>query len=286
MGKTSIEWTEHSANPIRFRMKDTGKVVHFCVKKSTGCAHCYSESLSRRWGAPEFVNRNLDRVECFLDERVLERIERRRKPTKFFLCDMTDWFGGWVPEQFIDRIIVTIGRCREHAFQLLTKRADRMAEYFNARYVRGRINDVACQDGSAVWLNDAGKPVGPKWPLPNLWLGVSCENQATAEERIPHLLKTPAAIRFLSVEPLIEYVDLSPWLDKLDWVICGCESGHKRRYMSLDWATNLGGQCAAYGTAFFMKQMEIDGKVSGDIEAFPTELRVRQFPQIERTVTT
>lgn len=135
--------------------------------------------------------------------------------------------------------------------------------------------------------------VGEVVPHPNLWLGASCEDQATADERIPHLLKVSAAVRFLSCEPLLGPVDFirpMPSEDRvalgrghpaeIDWVIVGCESGHSRRPMEQAWAEDIARQCEAAGVAFFMKQMLIDNKVSGDIETFPQPLQARRFPNV------
>lgn len=287
MSKTSIEWTEHSANPIRFRLKDTGKTVHFCVKESSGCAHCYSETISRRWGSPEFIARNLDKVECFLDEKVLKAILKRRKPTTFFLADMTDWMGSWVPDEFIDKILATVALCPQHTFQLLTKRAGRMAKYFAIGKDRRNAIYSAAEQVSKKWYPSW---LSDPWPLQNLWLGVSCENQVTADERIPHLLRTPAAVRFVSAEPLIGPIDLklgserwrcsqcgfvgSPddeicmgrcghcWheLDEredcgIGWVIAGGESGSRARPCEVEWIRSLVRQCREAEVPCFTKQL-------------------------------
>lgn len=299
--KTSIEWVKsadgsqgHSANPIRFRLKSSGKVVHFCVKHSSGCANCYSETLGHRWGSPEFIARNLDKVEPFLDEAVLQSILRRRKPTTWFLADMTDWMAEWVPDEFIDKIFATAALCPHHTFQLLTKRAERLPAYMAM---------VEEEKDMQRWINAAvdltkSPCVGHladelEYPLKNLWLGVSCENQATADERIPHLLRTRAAVRFVSAEPLLGPMDLSkylqtgrcksvgpetyqgrcglpeghdgnhtlliptgyPWLHGgLEWLIVGGESGHGARPMHPRWAADLRDQCQAAAAPFFFKQ--------------------------------
>ena len=133
-----------------------------------------------------------------------------------------------------------------------------------------------------AFINDGGSI------MHNIWLGVSVENQEMADKRIPQLLKIPAKVRFLSVEPMLGPVDLAKWFwsmmtDEgkcaLDWVICGCESGRKRRPMAENWSRSLKDQCAAAGVNFFMKQMQMAGKVTGDIDQFPEDLRVREFPK-------
>lgn len=298
MGKTSIEWTEHSANPIRFRLKDTGKTVHFCVKHSSGCGHCYAETMSRRWRAPEFIAHNLSKVECFLDEGVLQSILRRRKPTTYFLCDMTDWMGNWVPDEFIDRMLAALAMSPQHTFQLLTKRAERLERYFADPDVEMRILDCLIPlvgkqgefkgQGRTNWMDGHERLL----PLPNVWLGVSCENQATADDRIPHLIKTPAAVRFVSAEPLLGPIDLARSLALanygritaigqvyiwLDWVIIGGESGRQARRCDMAWIRALLDQCQSAGTAAFLKQLGSKCTLTGKYDKRDGVFRVVPF---------
>lgn len=265
MKRTSIEWTDFSSNPIRFR--DAAGLTPF------------------------------------LDERELKHILNAKtvggeavSGKRAFVSDMTDVFGEWVPDEMRDRLFAVMALRPDVTFQLLTKRPERMAEYFRTT----RTNLIATAAGVGNHF---------PWPLPNLWLGTSVENQATADERIPHLLATPAAVRFLSVEPLLGPVDLarvsSPcgytdaphafdclshdlargrWFEgdgerarAVDWVIVGAESGSGRRPMAEEWAHSLVEQCAAAGVNCFVKQVEVGGKVSGEVETFPLTLRVREF---------
>lgn len=266
MGKTSIEWTDESSNPIKFRMKETGKVGWACIKKSAGCMHCYSERFNKRFGTGHgFTVSNMDLVEPFLDEKELARLQRLKGPRKVFICDMTDIFGEFVPTQFIIRVFDVMIKCPDITFQVLTKRADRMHELLSAK---------------SFFLNGV--------PPSNIWLGVSVENQQAADERIPLLLKTPAAVRFLSCEPLLGPIDLG-LLDcptcggsgevsgnyfaedgmetcrecggkgtnnnpKIDQVIAGGESGYGARPMFPDWARGQRDQCLAAGVPFLFKQ--------------------------------
>ena len=209
---------------------------------------------------------NLEKVEFFIDEKILAEPLRRKKPATIFVGDMFDLFHEAIPQELIAMVFGVIASAGWHTFQVLTKRATRMQaliadvseESFgcsvNEEWYVNRLNGV---DG--LW----------NWPLPNLWLGVSVESQQYADERIPLLLQTPAAVRFLSVEPMLEAVDINDRRDwherqpsvkpkdspRIDWVICGGESGPGARPFNLAWAESLQEQCKAAGVAFFMKQM-------------------------------
>jgi len=285
MGKTSIEWTDRSINPIRF---GNG---HFCQKISPGCAHCYSSRLQPRFGNPEFGGRGGKAPHVtdeprgsgvWLDQSKLHEILSLRKPNKIFWADMTDLFGEWVPDEFIDLCFATMALAGEQTHQVLTKRPERMLAYFNRVDNELRIyqamESLADEHGIADFLFDI-------WPLPNVWLGVSCEDQQRADERIPYLLKTAAEVRFLSCEPLLGQIDLSRACPcgeycngGLDWVITGCESGPKRRPYSLEWDADIQEQCRKAGIAFFRKQISINGMVSKEMEEWEPQWRVRQFP--------
>jgi protein gp37 len=335
MSKTSIEWTDWSVNPIRALNKRTGKVGHFCQMVSPGCAHCYASRWQPRFGMPEYAGEGKLRVlpvvdqdgdvqinedlELFLDAEVLLKVFRRRKPTRIFWCDMTDLFGSWVPDEWLDVCFCAMALTPQHPHQVLTKRADRLGLYMlqpdrkrliaeKAMALSNLLASVSGNHQDRIKLDDFSAAFKGPGPIRNVWLGVSVEDQQRADERIPLLLKTPAAIRFLSCEPLLGPVDLTririplgaesfmtrsalhaidglnkgketPGRDKrIDWVIAGSESGHGRRAMLQGWPEALAEQCATAGVAFFMKQMAIEGKVTGDVECFPKKLQVRQYP--------
>jgi len=227
--KTPIEWTEMSANPIRARLKaDRSKVGHYCEKVNLGCTNCYASRMQRRFGLPMFGSgQHRDKVELFLDETVLERIRKRRTPTVWFLCDMTDLFGEFVNAEWIAAILRVVDDCPQHTFQLLTKRPERIREHWSP-FEFGRSPAIR----------------------PNVHLGTSVSDQGTATQAIPELLKCRdlAPVLFLSCEPLVGSVDLQPWLwvhdymgdpdvpggmmpivdpadNSPDWVIVGGESG-------------------------------------------------------------
>jgi protein gp37 len=197
----------------------------------------------------------------------LDQPLRWRKPRRVFVCSMGDLFHEDVHFRFIEMVWRRMVVTDRHTYQILTKRPRRLFDFYD------------------YWRK------GPDFDFeqPNLWLGVSAENQATANKRIPILLNTPAAVRFVSVEPMLESVDLTAWMNpdpelyyatgpELNWVIIGCESGPGRRPMELEWAVDLVNQCQEAGVPAFVKQLPIDGKVSHDPSEWPKELRVREYP--------
>ena len=275
MGVTSIEWTDRSINPVRARLGDaTG---HYCEKVSAGCTHCYASGMQPRFGMPPFeTQRRLD-VEPFFDAARLNEVLRRKKPTRWFWCDMSDLFGPWVPDAWIDQCFAVMALTPQHTHQILTKRPERMREYFGVHDGPVRLGDFI-DDGTPDLrdrLDDASGAFGAchanleapgRWPLPNVWLGTSVEDQATANARIPILLDTPAAVRFVSAEPLLGPVDFSPYLPVLtiggveleqwlDLVIVGGESGPGARPCDVAWIRSVVAQCKLAAVPVFVKQL-------------------------------
>lgn len=311
MNKTGIEWTQFSANPFKFRDAE-GNIVWGCVKHSAGCAHCYSETLAKRYGrGGPFTRERMRGLTPFACEKEL-RSMLTHKPVRDKMCfvgDMTDLFGEWVTDDMLDKLFAVFAFRQDVTWQVLTKRPERMADYllsFRNRKSMDRIDAAARTLGRTVQFTtlDGRVLLNHDWPLKNVHLGTSVENQAAADERIPHLLRTPAAVRFLSCEPLLGPVEIDKgrrsWLGSftgtglatgekrfmpgIDWVIVGSESGPRRRPMEQAWAESLVEQCKAAGVACFMKQTEVNGKVTGDIELFPEALRVREFPTVKAEV--
>lgn len=284
MAESSIEWTDATWNPV------TG-----CTRASAGCDNCYAVKMTKRLAAmgqakySGLVNVSKNHfngvVKCHEDALTIPL--KWRKPQRIFVNSMSDLFHKDVPFEFIDKVFAVMALAPQHTFQILTKRPERMAEYFeiNKSAVTLFIDRApSCDNGK--WCDLARhmslRPGFRCFPLPNVWLGTSVENQATAEERIPHLLRVPAAVRFLSCEPLLGPVDLTRlavrrnFIDCLscdyhdgqgtiiagppsgtgpiDWVICGGESGPKARPMDPVWARSLRDQCVAAGVPFFFKQ--------------------------------
>ncbi|CAN7333051.1 phage Gp37/Gp68 family protein [Bosea sp. LjRoot90] len=290
-----IEWTDASWTPVRAKHKATGKVGWHCTHATPGCVHCYAEGMNKRLGTGlPFKPGHAGEIELFLDEAMLLAPLRWKKPRMIFVCSMTDLFADFVPDEWIDRIFAVMALTPQHTYQVLTKRAARMRAYMAEREELLVAADdegggpiaravIALADTERRSIPIALSHVNPtqnRWPLRNVWLGVSAEDQRRADERIPDLLATPAAVRFVSAEPLLGPIDFRSPLyrdainythqsflrdpaepddyryhsAKLDWIIVGGESGQGARPMHPDWARQIRDQCAAAGTAFFFKQ--------------------------------
>jgi len=292
---TKIEWCDETWNPV------TG-----CEKVSQGCKHCYAERQWPRFHGREWVDvplkgqiaetyseiktvniqRPFTHVMCHPER--LEQPLRWSRARRIFVNSISDLFHEAVPYDFIDHVFAVMAICPSHTFQILTKRPARMLEYLaadhRAAYVEGRAKRIARERNASI---PAGKTL--RWPLPHVWLGVSVEDQSTADERIPLLLETPAAVRWVSAEPLLGPVDLTRIVDgrqrralrrnaieakeanpahaelvaslgpdypytRIDWVVVGGESGPKARPMHPDWAYSLQSQCESAGVPFNFKQ--------------------------------
>jgi protein gp37 len=220
LSATKIEWATDTWNPVRARRTADGKVGWHCEKISAGCAHCYAETFNARrlpgGGTGLHYSQKLrHHVETFVDEKVLRQPLSWRKPRRVFVCSMTDLFGEWVTDEQIDRVFGVMACSRAHTYMVLTKRAERMREYMASRAKSARYWKAAARSVgySLEFELDQGAPISlVPFPLPNVWLGVSVEDQAAADERIPVLLDTPAAVRFVSAEPLLGPINFTPHL--------------------------------------------------------------------------
>ena len=208
---SKIEWTECTWNPV------TG-----CSKISPGCLHCYAERMARRLQAMGQRNYR-NGFEVTLHPDMLELPLKWKRSRSIFVNSMSDLFHEEVPLDFIKRTFAVMAQARQHRFQVLTKRAERLAE------VAGQLN----------------------WPE-NVWMGVTVENKDYLE-RIDHLRRVPARIKFLSIEPLLSGI---PYLnlEGIDWVIVGGESGPGARPMREEWAVEVRDHCLRQGVPFFFKQ--------------------------------
>jgi protein gp37 len=267
---TKIQWTNKTWNPI------VG-----CTKVSEGCQNCYAEKMAARLASMDqgkymavidYKNKKWNGDTAF-DHTQLNKPLSWTKPRMIFVCSMGDLFHESISFSQILEVIFVTHKCPQHTFQILTKRPERMREFFTE------------------W-----KPNPFYMSMKNVWLGVTAENQEQADKRIPVLLQIPAAIRFVSIEPMLEPVDLTelnslkvaaPLLrynsltgnahlsgrvyefnsdgerlngEKLDWVICGSESGSRRRPMDFDWAVSIKDQCVKNGVPFFFKQRYIGSR--------------------------
>lgn len=250
---TGIEWTDATWNPV------TG-----CTEVSPGCDHCYAKTFAERWrGTPgHYFEHGFD-VQLRPDK--LGQPLRWKKPRRIFVNSMSDLFHDQVDVAYIADVFAVMATTQRHTYQLLTKRHARMHSLLSRDDFWRHVIDTV----RAKWSPEAAAQVASRgWPLPNVWLGVSAENQQWADIRIPALLDTPAAVRFVSAEPLLgpidlgmnecdhhrqRHIDVGCWLG-LDWVIVGGESGRGARPMHPDWARGLRDQCQDAGVAFLFKQ--------------------------------
>jgi protein gp37 len=237
---TKIEWVK---NPDGTK-GETWNPVTGCTKISEGCAHCYAERMSKRLAGRCGYPGTPHNFDATLHPDRLDEPLKWRKPRRVFVCSMGDLFHEDVPTDFIWRVIQTCYEAKQHTFQVLTKRPKRALDVLTR---------------SAWWNNDTPQ---------NIWLGVTAENQEQADKRISTILQIPAAVWFVSVEPMLGPVDLSEWINPqgatarddparyslLDWVICGGESGPDARPMHPAWARSLRDQCQMAGVPFFFKQ--------------------------------
>jgi len=310
--RTSIQWTDATWNPIRAR--GDGKVGWHCEKVSPGCAHCYSERLNGRLGnGLSYTKGNRESIELSLDEKILFQPLHWRSSRRVFVCSMTDLFADFILDAWLDRMFAVMALCPQHTFQVLTKRAGRMREYLRNEERPDSVDEAA---GS---LDACHANLDGRWPLPNVWLGISAEDQERADERLPLLLETPAAVRFVSYEPALGPVEFQAnrgWLEpfqetdpmlkrtpRVDWLIIGGESGRGARPMNIAWAREILAQCHAAGIPVFVKQLGrhvLDGPVSefagvtvqscerlrdpkgSDPSEWPVDLRVREWPNERR----
>lgn len=212
MNRSSIEWTQFTSNPIRVWNKQSGKRGTFCVHASAGCERCYSERHNVwRGSGLQFIAQNVPHVEWELNEAELRRWRRLQPGDLVFAFDMTDVFLEHIPLALVERCFAEMALSLG-TFQLLTKRAARMRELLSDTSAGG-FADRVCRE--AARLSGDPRDAVQYWPLPNVWLGVSAEDQKNADARIPHLLDTPAAVRFLSAEPLLGALDLTRWLEPI-----------------------------------------------------------------------
>ena len=260
MNRTGIEYLDFTWNPV------TG-----CTPVSDGCDNCWARAMHNR---KLFGNRPFKEVTLHPDR--LDEPFQRNKPARIGVCFMGDLFHKDIHRDFILRVWHVMERSPQHTFLVLTKRAERMHYWIN-EWLPGAL--------TLAYFHEVHK-----LPLPNVWLGVSIEDQATADERIPWLLKTPVAHRWVSYEPALGPIDLEKYLlpacidprgthdpedcDErfLDWLVCGGESGPHARPMHLEWARSVRDQCRSAGVSFYMKQMS-------KRKPIPDDLMIREFPK-------
>lgn len=289
MENSHIQWTDHTFNPW------IG-----CTKVSPGCLHCYAEALNKRWaggenwgaGAPRRRTSATNWLEpikwnTMSERRIALNLETPRP--RVFCASLADWLDPEVDIEWLADLLELVHACPFLDWLMLTKRPEEW---------RARLEAVAkywTKSGGNTaaywWLTDWLETKRDARPPLNVWIGTTVEDQVRADLRIPQLMAIPAAMRFLSCEPLLGPLDLEmiPYIGRtfdtpeiagrqVDWIICGGESGPGARAMDLEWARYLQRQCAGAGVKFFMKQLGGSRDKRGEIEDLPADLQVRQFP--------
>lgn len=252
MADTAIEWATKVWNPT------TG-----CDRVTPGCDHCYALTMAKRlkgMGSTKYQTDGDPRTSgpgfgLAIHEDTLGIPLGWRKPQRIFVNSMSDLFHADVPDEFIARVWAVMASAPRHTFQVLTKRHGRMRSLLSSEEFRLAVQRRIPHAGASPYVAAYWKT----WPLPNVWLGVSVEDQKRADLRVPALLDTPAAVRWLSCEPLLGPVDVinglgDGWLTGIDWIVAGGESGPGSRPMHPDWARSLRDQCQVAGVPFLFKQ--------------------------------
>jgi len=271
--KTGIGWTDATWNP-----------VIGCTKVSQGCKLCYAKTLhDQRHKAylagkkiPAQYARSFEYIQV-ISERLTDPY-RWRKPRRIFVNSMSDLFHEDLPFRYIAEVFTAMWQNPRHTFQVLTKRPGRLLEFYSWNYPPA----MAAAEARADWLGSG----------PNIWLGTSTENQETADQRIPLLKETPAAIRFLSCEPLLGPIDIlrhigtdrerkipgqGIWIPPaIGWVIIGGETGLGHRVMRIEWLEQIVEDCRAAGVPVFVKQDS--GGLPGGKGRIPDRLWIQRFP--------
>lgn len=301
--KTGISWTNTRHPDGTVTPGATWNPVSGCTKLSPECKFCYVDRDWHRWAhLPAYAGRKFTDVACHEDR--LDQPLRWQRPRRIFPCSTADLFHADVPDAFLDKIFAVMALCPQHTFPILTKRAERMQHYLSAP---GRREAIARAAGafparhSLDWVRADGRDGTtrggdpdertqwlPRWPLPNVHVGVTAGTQDSADTRIPFLLATPAAVRWISAEPLLEPLDVTRWIVQaraatghgasqppgtmvdgmelvgdrwirrvgLNWLVCGGESGSRKmaRPMHPQWARDLRDQCQDAGVPFYFKQ--------------------------------
>jgi protein gp37 len=307
---TGIQWTDETWNPIRG-----------CSRVSEGCRNCYAEKVAHRFSGAGMPYEGLTNAQGrwngairVVDEHLTKPLSWK-KPRRVFVNSMSDLFHENVADETISLVFAVMALAPQHTFQVLTKRPARMRDYLREM---SSDPDAFCFAWARESFEERSGQPADVWPLPNVWLGVSVEDEETADARITLLLQTPAALRFISAEPLLSPVNLNPHLyedQHLDWVIVGGESGYGARPCHRHWIALVLQQCRQAAVPCFVKQLgakyadeedgvggaafKTDQRVQADIKSrmygpltylkdlkggdmaeWPEALRVRQFPEV------
>jgi protein gp37 len=246
--KSKIEWTDATWNPI------VG-----CSRVSPGCSQCYAAIAAASARLQQFKQyqevAQWDGTVVFVENQLLKPFTWK-KPKKIFVCSMSDLFHPNIADEWRDQIFAVMAINSQHTFQVLTKRPENAVKYFansnRARWICHRALDIIRDEQNPLNFKYGVREVNIAVPLSNVWIGVTVENQAMASHRIPLLQQIPAALRWLSVEPLLEAVEID--FTNIDWCVVGGESGSGYRECKVEWIESIASQCAEFNLPLFVKQ--------------------------------
>lgn len=303
--KTGIQWTDATWNPLRG-----------CSRVSKGCEHCYAETVAHRFSGPGAPFEGLITVgkkgprwngNIMLVPEKLKQPLRWTRERMVFVNSMSDLFHENVSFDYIAAVFGVMAEAKTHTFQVLTKRPQRAKEFF--QWLHGAAFGNSCADDAflpykqyevGICLDKAAALTKhpklhhkkfPKWPLENVWLGVSAEDQKTADTRVPILLECPAAVHWVSYEPALGPVNFGPWVNDLHWIVVGGESGAGSRPFDWRWAQNVVLSCHKTNTKVFVKQLGTKPIMKGsgmpkpkkykgsDMAEWPQVIQVREYPK-------
>jgi len=304
MNRTGIQYLDYSWNPV------TG-----CTPIGTGCKNCWAQAMAKRlagMGIAGYDKQNPFKVTLHPDR--LDEPLSVKKPARIGVAFMGDLFHDNMPVDMIYAVLSVIESSPQHTYLMLTKRSYNAAKVITLQTYAGPVRKA----GYDILGPQKYVPYNTGFPFRNLWLGTSISCQEDADKNIPHLLQVPAAVRYLSIEPMVGPVILEdydkllgkPHLgrrylrktiipptrdtrtgerfpmkvveERIDWVICGCESGPKRRPCNIAWIRDVVSQCKNAGVKVFVKQLDIGNKVIEDINEFPEDLRIREYPEVNK----
>jgi len=264
---TKIEWVKNQDGT----QGKTWNPVTGCSPISEGCQNCYAKRMANRLRGQYGYPANEPFRVTLRPERLVDPLHWR-KPSMIFVCSMGDLFHEDVPFDYIDRVFAVMALCPWHTFQILTKRPRRAVGYMNdydgytdklgpiGEIMQDEFGWMTPEDAANIAPPGSELPKWPEWPLSNIWLGVTAENRPMWYERVPILKQIEAAKRFVSYEPALGPLG-EVNLTNIDWVICGSESGPKRRPAKVEWIRDLKDQCVDAGVPFFLKQIEINKEI-------------------------
>ena len=269
MNKTGIEYLNYTLN-----------LTHGCTNISQGCLHCWAKTTSKRpagMGVNGYSKGDSLKVVCCPEK--LQEPFKIKKPSRIGVSFMGDLFHKEVPDDFRDKVFAMMALNPLHSFLLLTKRPQKAFKYLTS----DRDFDSAANLLYDRYIRSLSEPLFSMGeitlPLGNVWIGTTVENQPAADNRLSVLAQIHVAVKFISFEPMLSEIKVGSFmLSQFQWAIIGAESGPGKRPCKIEWVRDLVRQCKDAGVPVFVKQLNIDGKIVKNINQFPDDLKIREYP--------